>query len=315
MKALPVHRRTGAGVLIALAGLLSTLLTVVVAPPTAAHAAYGCDNVPQGDDSDIVENSWDADEQKYGKHLIVYWLRWWEPTFRPGGVATDGNDTDFSQTKTITVTESRTYTVKTTHKATAKSTVKFLGITLETSYEFSQELTDAHTTSNSVAYTDTLGPHVAKRLYNFVQAVNVRFDMATWFLDGGRCWYRPSLSQNNVAMTVPTTHEFQHVKQLPTVNPDGVVDAVEYNHNIRPCETVALFGNGFEPPNRVVVRQNGRTWYLGAGSPWWYESSGQINATLPCDLQPNGYASISVESNKTFERTDGLWPRFVYISP
>jgi len=300
-------------VLAALAALLSTFVVMTVSNP--AHAAYGCDNVPQGDYATTVYNSWDEDEGKYGAHLVVFWLKWWERTFNVAGSDTEGNDSDSPQMKTFTITQSRTYTVQNTFKASSSSTVEFLKVKLSSSYEYTQQITNSYTTSSSVTYQETLPAHVAKKVYNGVDAINVRFDVATWFLDQGKCWWRPNLTAYDVYQNVPTTNERREVKQLPVINPGGVVDAVDYNYNIRPCEIVSLFGNGFEAPSRVILRQGGNTWYVGAGSAWWYESWNQINATLPCDIQPNNYVSVSVESNKTLERVETPWPRFVFISP
>jgi hypothetical protein len=301
------------GVLAALTGLLSTLVVVAVAP-NPAHAAYGCDNVPQGDGHDYYVG-WDADEDKFGTFLVVFWLKSWERTFNVAGSATDGNDSDSPQNKTFVINESQTFTVSETNRVSGSSQVSFLRTALSTSYERSTQLTQSHTTSSQITYQETLAPHVAKKVYNGVDAINVRFDIEQWLVDDGRCWWRPGLAAHDVFKNVPTTNERRDVKQLPTINPGGVVDGVTYDRNIRPCEVVAIFGNAFEAPNRVVLRQGSRTWYVGAGTPWFYESWLQINAMIPCDVSPNDYVSVSVESNKNIERLETLWPRSIWISP
>jgi hypothetical protein len=296
----------------ALTGLLTALVTVLA--PGGAYAEPGnpCENPTMGDFREIVYDPIDR-----VNYYVVMWMKSWERTFNVAGFDTDGNDTDGTSPKTFTVTESREFTIQTTHKATATIQAKFWKITLlGAGYEYSQQVTDKHTTSSSVSRTITMAPHTALRAYNGVDAINGIFDIATWLRSSdGRCWWRPEFTEYNVRRNVPTNHERWELQQLPTINPGGVVNPQDWSYNIHPCTTVAIFGNGFAAPNTIIVRQNGNTWNIGAGSPWWWEGNGQINATLPCGLQPNAYASISVKSNKTIEFIETLWPRFVYITP
>lgn len=302
------------GVLSTLAGVLSAL--VVAVAPSAAQAAYGCNNVPQGDYNFFLNNSYDDIEDAYKTHLVVFYLKSWSPTFNVADSVTDGNDSDSPQTKTFNISRSQTYTVQELFKVTASQQVEFLKTKLSQSYEYSQQLTQSYTTSNSITYTETLAPHTARRVYNGVDAINGIFDVHYWVYDGpGRCFWRPTWAQIDVQRNVPTTRERRDVKQMPTINPDGIVDFVNQDGNIRPCEALAAFGNGFQAPNRVILRQGGRTWAIGGGSSAWFESPGQINFTMPCDVTPNDYVSVSVESNLTVERGETLWPRFVFITP
>jgi len=80
----------------------------------------------------------------------------------------------------------------------------------------------------------------------------------------------------------------------PVINNGGVVNGVTYSaSDIYPGTTVAIFGEWFLPPDTVVVNQGSAQYTISAGSPWWYDSGGQINATLPGSLQP-GPATVTV---------------------
>jgi hypothetical protein len=83
----------------------------------------------------------------------------------------------------------------------------------------------------------------------------------------------------------------------PLINQGGVVNGVNYDANdIHPGTTVAIFGANFIPADSVVVVQDGNPISIGAGSAWWYDSSGQINATLPTSLHAGG-ASVYVQTS------------------
>jgi hypothetical protein len=80
----------------------------------------------------------------------------------------------------------------------------------------------------------------------------------------------------------------------PVINTGGVVNGVDYSaSDIHPATTVAIFGEWFLPPDTVTVTQGSAQYTIGAGSTWWYDSGGQINATLPGSLQP-GPAAVTV---------------------
>jgi hypothetical protein len=69
----------------------------------------------------------------------------------------------------------------------------------------------------------------------------------------------------------------------PTISQGGVVDGVHYQANdINASTTLAIFGADFSATGDVVhVRQTGMQWDIAAGSPFFYTSASQINATLP----------------------------------
>jgi hypothetical protein len=82
----------------------------------------------------------------------------------------------------------------------------------------------------------------------------------------------------------------------PRINPGGVVNpnANYTTNNIRAGTLVAIFGDRFtHPGDRVIVSQGTATWTIGPGSPGWFDTYNQINATLPTGLQP-GQAQVRV---------------------
>jgi hypothetical protein len=68
----------------------------------------------------------------------------------------------------------------------------------------------------------------------------------------------------------------------PRINEGGVVDGQTFDADIAAGATLSIFGGGFSAEGNVVhFDQDGTLFEVTAGSPWWYESAGQINATLP----------------------------------
>jgi hypothetical protein len=83
----------------------------------------------------------------------------------------------------------------------------------------------------------------------------------------------------------------------PQISPGGVVNGVDYSaSDIHPGTTLAIFGKWFVPADTVIVTQNGAQYAIGAGSLYWYDSSGQINATLPAGIVA-GQATVNVETS------------------
>jgi hypothetical protein len=109
----------------------------------------------------------------------------------------------------------------------------------------------------------------------------------------GNCF----ISNFNQSLTcTENSSEFNLVGD-PLVNQGGVVNGVNYDANdIHPGTTVAIFGANFIPADSVIVVQDGNPISIGAGSAWWYDSSGQINATLPTSLHAGG-ASVYVQTS------------------
>ena len=109
-----------------------------------------------------------------------------------------------------------------------------------------------------------------------------------------RTWLAAAAS---LAMAVPATamaSVHHDTFAAPVINNGGVVNGVTYSaSDIHPGTTVAIFGEWFLPPGTVVVTQGSTQYTIGAGSTWWYDSGGQINATLPGSLQV-GSATVTV---------------------
>jgi hypothetical protein len=67
-----------------------------------------------------------------------------------------------------------------------------------------------------------------------------------------------------------------------TINAGGVVNGLDYTTHIPQGSVVAIFGASFAGTADVVhLWANGMRYTIAAGSPNWYDSAGQINATLP----------------------------------
>jgi hypothetical protein len=83
-----------------------------------------------------------------------------------------------------------------------------------------------------------------------------------------------TLYQTQVAV-VPT------VSLCTSINPGGVVDAVTFKPVIHPGAVISAWGNFSDTGNTVHLRQGATELTVAAGSPTWFESATQINATLP----------------------------------
>ncbi len=70
-----------------------------------------------------------------------------------------------------------------------------------------------------------------------------------------------------------------------TINAGGVVNGVDYTTHIPQGSVVAIFGASFAGTADVVhLWANGMRYTIAAGSPNWYDSTAQINATLPAGV-------------------------------
>jgi hypothetical protein len=101
--------------------------------------------------------------------------------------------------------------------------------------------------------------------------------------------YHPSGRLTLLGQQFQTLYRTQTVvvpsSNCPTVNQGGVVNGVTWNSTFHPGDVVSIFGTSFSTSgNTVQVRQNDTIYPVTAGSQWWYESSGQINATLPAGV-------------------------------
>ena len=91
----------------------------------------------------------------------------------------------------------------------------------------------------------------------------------------------------------------------PIINQNGVVNGSDFRaDDIHVNTVVSVFGQQFFPTDQVLVydyADNGQfvSASITVGSPWWYDSCDQINATLP-NLPP-GTAYVAVLSGIDFE--------------
>lgn len=75
----------------------------------------------------------------------------------------------------------------------------------------------------------------------------------------------------------------------------GVVDGRTWQPTLHRGAVISVFGSNLASGSgsTVLVRQGSRTVVVGAGSPWWYASPSQVNATLPPEVVA-GSAVVSV---------------------
>ncbi|WP_146178498.1 hypothetical protein [Nonomuraea fuscirosea] len=69
------------------------------------------------------------------------------------------------------------------------------------------------------------------------------------------------------------------------INAGGVVNGKTFKPVIHPGDVISIFGSGFSASGNIVwIKQGAKSYQIKAGSPWWHESAGQINATLPAGV-------------------------------
>ena len=93
-----------------------------------------------------------------------------------------------------------------------------------------------------------------------------------------------SLAGDSLAATLagatPTTPQ-----SCPTIGAGGVVNGLTFDGDIHPGDALSIFGTGFAASGNIVhVKQMGTEYTVQVGSPAWYESSTQINFTLPAGV-------------------------------
>ena len=110
-------------------------------------------------------------------------------------------------------------------------------------------------------------------------------------LDGSQLYTGFGLfkADGSTALAAPTFQSLYQtqvavVPQVPlctSINQGGVVDAVTFTSVIHPGAVISAWGNFSDTGNVVHLRQGATEVVVAAGSPTWYESKTQINATLP----------------------------------
>lgn len=67
-----------------------------------------------------------------------------------------------------------------------------------------------------------------------------------------------------------------------TINQGGVVQGRTFTPVIHRGDVISIFGANFSSTGNVIwIKQQGKFTAIKAGSPWWFESPTQLNATLP----------------------------------
>jgi hypothetical protein len=307
------------GVLTVLAGLFAAAMAVIA--PSVAQAdtvPYFCQQNPVPAADSFVHDRHDGKDW-----LSVFKVNWWSQTF-DAGTAVSGdkkwihNNEDSASAFPFRVSETMSQEKSTSVTQGAQqagvnlnSVIKGINLTLK----LDRTVTEKVTFSQTIESTFTIDPFTAKQIEYGVFGYVVNYDVTVYVLhdDGTRCEYRGDKS-GNVSRYTPTHHGW-NVTVLPRINVGGILNPDGWNYTIRACTPVAIFGRFF-PPDQVIVRQGSRQWSpIGPGTPWWYDSPSQINASLPCDMQANAYASLAVRRVDPFGRFIEGFPQSVFIYP
>jgi hypothetical protein len=122
-----------------------------------------------------------------------------------------------------------------------------------------------------------------------------------------------SLSGQTLANLYSTgTPTVPPITNCPMINPGGIVNATTFTSSIRAGDVISIFGSSFSNTGNVVqIHDGGVLATVTAGSPWWYESAGQINATLPASVVPNSNVRIYVTDGRGVD-SDG---QLITVSP
>jgi hypothetical protein len=260
-----------------LTGGVLAAAVVVVAPPTTALAGTYCDNEP-------ALGNYHAIDPQTG-WLDIFWINSSAQTFNTADSRIVSNNLGSAVTGTAMSQVSQTFTLSSTTSVTQTVVKDFLSQTV------SNTITASRTTQLGVSTTFTVPAYGAVEAGYGVVAYNVNYHVDLFELSQGHCWWKGS--QYSVPVNAPTNLEGWQLTELPTINSGGVVNGSDYSAgDIHPNTTVAVFGQGFAPSDRVLVYDGGVQYTIAAGSPYWYDSTGQINATLP--NLPSGSATLSV---------------------
>ncbi len=91
-----------------------------------------------------------------------------------------------------------------------------------------------------------------------------------------------------------------------SINDGGICDGTTWDDQIIPGDAISIFGSGFSTTgNTVHFDADGALSTAGAGTPWWYESEGQINVTLPTSIGPATGLRVWVSSPQGYESNTG----------
>jgi hypothetical protein len=269
---------------LAVAGSLLAGLATVVAP-AAAEASYPpnyCDNTPDLGDYHFVDQHED---------LYIFHLRSAAQTFDVADSRSFNNTTENPESIQVNVTKTGTTTLTTGVDVTF-APISALDIENFLTVKVSQSITMTHTTAIGAQLTYQVPP-LAQVIFDYgTVSYDVVYDVDKFELSQGHCWWLGS--RYAVTAHAPTTNEQWRTVILPTISPRGVVYYADYRFDhIRAGEPVVIFGQGFVPTDTVLVDYaNGYHASISAGTAWWFDQPGQINAALPAGV--TGSASVRV---------------------
>ncbi len=277
------------GVLTALLGLLSALMAVTGAATAQADTFPDCREHPNTGNGYVKS----AD----GRWLYIFWILYTEPAFFKGNGQVVENETDSTAGRVASFGVNTTLSISTTNtNATATTLAEGINKTRTTS----TNVTASISINETVTDTFTVPARTAFQADYGVYGHRVLMNLDTWKLEDGRCWYYPQYSPRQTWFDAPSDKGWR-LQTYPRINVDGIVNGANYRaDDLHPGTVAAVFGTNFLPPDKIIVRQFPNQWTIQQGSEWWYDSSRQINVTLPTNLQP-GSATMTVLSNNGLE--------------
>jgi hypothetical protein len=286
-----IGRARRVGLLTGLSGLVAAL--AVVLAPAAAHASSYCPEVNDLGDSHMVDEHNDL--------RVVHILSASDVFNTVQSFNFNNQSSPVPFTVQQAATQSTTFTLSNTDTLSTEQTSSLLkdGLTTSNKTTLSFSITATFTTTTGQTTTTSVSVPANGRIQldRGVDTIDTVYNLDTWEISQGRCWYLPAKSPHNVFAKVPTTVEAWRTLFYPIVNPVGVVNPQTNSANdIHSDTTVSIYGLGFLPPtDRVFVQPaTGGQVVIQAGSTWWWDLPGQINATLPG--LPTGQASLYVVS-------------------
>jgi len=267
------------------AALLGTALAASVlavsAPTTALADTTYCDNQPALGNYHIIDPStgW----------LDIFWINSVVQTFDTADSRVVTNNLPYSISGTAASQVSSTFTLAATASVSVTALDKALTATVSSS------ITTSTTTQIGISTTFNVPAYGAVRADYGTLAYNINYHYDLFELSQGHCWWKGS--NYSVSVNAPTLSQGWNLTLLPTINPAGVVNGSDYSAgDIHSNTTVAIFGQGFVPGDQVLVYDATAGYQyppITAGSLWWYDSSGQINFTLP-NVPTSHQALVSV---------------------
>jgi hypothetical protein len=293
----PSAARHRVAVMSAVSGLVATV--AVLAAPVAAHAGTYCGQDPDPDLGNYAFVDHNADGNTYLR-VLHYLTPPQESLYVTDARVFDNRNSPAPLTSTAQATSGQTLTLTVTSGLTSSSSMTANNQTNMFSASLSVAVAAQVTSSTSASVTVTVSPWGRVADDYGIVTYNVLYNLDTWQISDNRCWYKPDgRSPHNVSGYVATTVQEWQTHTYPIVNPYGVVPYRYPNvpaNDLHAGSIVSMYSQYLKPPDQVTVQQGGASYQL-AGSGAWYDSTSQINATLPAGLQP-GPATLYVTDSQ-----------------